>query len=400
VDPNSGIIYGVSIITAGLQARGHDLEVDGTTLSQMKSCADAMGTVAVKWNHKSGADAVSGYLKDFYVEENKLKGNWHLLKSHSNYGQAMEMAERMPNNVGLSAAFMGDDEVKRDGLDTKTFARCSELLSVDLVATPAANPDGMFEARLDGKPTASVDNRQNNQMPNAPTPTAAEPTNSEILAAITGLTSRIEAQDATIQQITDHLSAPNEPEMTIEEALTLSPEQVQSLLDQGLIDADDAAGIAALQAEYSQGDEPAVGDEPAGDPAPGESAPSATATALSALTKQVRHLSARFEREDRAVEDAQIEHQFSTIEKNMDTLALENETLRFALRTGGARAVKPAASIRMFEAAPEKKHEFESIVAEQVAAGKTKGEAVRFATKSAPGAYEAYMVARGLVKTA
>jgi len=356
--------------------------------------------VAVKWNHKSGADAVSGYLKDFYIEENKLKGNWHLLKAHGNYGQAMEMAERMPNNVGLSAAFLGDDEIKRVGLDTKTFARCSELLSVDLVATPAANPDGMFEARLDGKPTASVDNQRKHQMPTPHTP-AAEPTNSEIMAALTGLTSRFEAQDATIKQITDHLSAPEqEEEMTIEEALTLSPEQVQSLLDQGLISQDDAAGIAALQAEYSAGDQP-VGDEPTGgEPAPGESAPAATATALSALTAQVRHLSARFEREDRAAEDAQIEHQFSTIEKNMDTLALENETLRFALRTGGARAVKPAASVRMFESKTDKKHEFESIVAEQVSLGKSKGEAVRFAASTAPGVYQEYMEARGLIKTA
>jgi len=76
----------------------------------------------------------------------------------------------MPENVGFSASFMGLSELA-DGTkvfnpdaETKThytlmgkkrvavpatekiFARCQDLVSVDLVASPAANPDGMFEA--------------------------------------------------------------------------------------------------------------------------------------------------------------------------------------------------------------------------------------------------------------
>ena len=140
VDPQAGIIKGVSIITCGVTARGHDLEVDAKTLTQLKACADSMGTVPVKWNHRSGADAVCGYLDNFRIEGAKLLGDWHLLKTHPNFDQAIELAERMPNNIGLSAAFMGQDEK----LKGQSFARCQELISVDLVAQPAANPDGLF----------------------------------------------------------------------------------------------------------------------------------------------------------------------------------------------------------------------------------------------------------------
>jgi hypothetical protein len=153
VDGEHGIIYGVSLITSGLLARGHqvscpldkdkkyDLEVDATTLTQMLSCAQEMKKVPVKWNHKTGADAVSGYLKNFRVEGKKLVGDWHLLKSHERYRHALELAEKMPECLGLSTSFAGKDEI----VGERAFARCTRLVSADLVASPAANPDGFFE---------------------------------------------------------------------------------------------------------------------------------------------------------------------------------------------------------------------------------------------------------------
>jgi hypothetical protein len=401
VDPVNGVIHGVSIITAGIQARGHDLEVDATTLRQMKECADAMGTVSVKWNHKSGADAVAGYLKNFWIEGNKLKGDWHLLKSHGQFEQAIELAERMPKNVGLSAAFLGDDEIRKDGKNTKTFARCSELLSVDLVAQPAANPDGMFEAALDGKTLSSVDTKPNHQMANQDQNPGAtsESTLADVMAAINGLSQRLEAQEQATSEITSHLSQEQDQGLTVEEALQLSREEIQDLLDRGLIDENDANEIVSLQAEAAgEGDAPeGEGAEGEGSEGEGEAAP-ATATALSRLSKQVKELSARFEREDAAAESAQIEKQFSTIEQNMETLATENEALRFALKTGGARAITPAVSVRMFESKADKQHEFESLISEKVAAGKSKAEAVRLSAKEAPGLYQDYLAGRGIIR--
>jgi hypothetical protein len=173
VDSQAGIIEGVSVITGGVSAKGHNLEVDDVTLKQMHKLASKKGKVPVKWNHKSGADAVNGFFTNFRIDGNKLKADWHLLKTHSQYNQALELAERMPENVGFSASFMGLSELA-DGTkvynpDEKTrhhyllvggarlpvpatekiFARCQDLISVDLVASPAANPDGMFEAGVD-----------------------------------------------------------------------------------------------------------------------------------------------------------------------------------------------------------------------------------------------------------
>ena len=159
VDSEKGVIYGVSLITAGIAARGHsidhpadkdepealrrkiNLEIDDTTLEQMLSCAEAKKKVPVKWNHKTGADAVSGYLKNFRIEGKKLVGDWHLLKSHERYQHALELATVMPESLGLSTSFRGKDEFSGG----RAFARCTDLVSADLVASPAANPDGFFE---------------------------------------------------------------------------------------------------------------------------------------------------------------------------------------------------------------------------------------------------------------
>lgn len=142
VDRENGIIHDVSIITSGVTAKGHNLEVDDTTLRQMKQLAEKKKRVKTKWNHRSGADAVNGHLFNFRIDGGKLLADWKLLKKHDKYEQMLELAEEQPETVGLSASFMGENEEKGG----KEFARCSELLSVDLVDSAAANPTGLFEA--------------------------------------------------------------------------------------------------------------------------------------------------------------------------------------------------------------------------------------------------------------
>lgn len=184
VNSQDGIIEGVSVITGGVQAKGHNLEVDDTTLKQMHALGKKKGKVPVKWNHKSGADAVNGFFTNFRIEGRKLKADWHLLKTHSQYEQALELAERMPENVGFSASFMGlseladgtkvynpDEETKGHytlvggervlvPATEKIFARCQDLISVDLVASPAANPDGMFSAVVDTRVNGMAENQK------------------------------------------------------------------------------------------------------------------------------------------------------------------------------------------------------------------------------------------------
>lgn len=418
VDPSNGIIYGVSVITSGIKARGHDLEVDATTLSQLKECAEKLGTVPVKWNHRSGADAVAGYLENFRIEGGKLLGDWHLLKSHSQYGQAIEMAERMPRNVGLSAAFIGEDEISGG----QKRARCSELISVDLVAQPAANPNGLFEARHEGDPVelaSQVDTSQHNRMDQNTTtnPNAAaqgEPSLKDVLAALTQLSEQVSAQQETIAALQNGAGEQND-DISLEEIMSLSQEDIAALVQSGEITEEDAAGIVAYQNEIAaevealegqegegegQGELVGAGAGVEGSVAGSDSSSTGSSAELSALQNQVRELSARFEREDAATENAEIEHYFSTIEGNLTRLAeekakltelseklvAENEALRAAVKTG-TRPLAFSAEGRAINGQGGELHEFESRVKTHTDSGKSHAEAVRLAHKENPDAH-------------
>ena len=149
IDPSEGVVRGVSLITMGT-ARGHNLEVDEKTLTQLKESLTATPPpgIKAKLNHRSGVEAVFGYINNFQVTGNKLVGDLNMLKHHKDYNQTMEQIETMPGQIGLSVAFQGDKEAGSDG---KTYARCKRIVSVDLVPDPAANPDGMFESKVDNE---------------------------------------------------------------------------------------------------------------------------------------------------------------------------------------------------------------------------------------------------------
>lgn len=143
VSREEGIIRGVSVITGGIQASGHNLYVDKICVDQMCKFATSMPQVPLKINHGGGADTVAGFLTNFKVEGNQLRGDIHLLKSHEKFNHLMEMAERMPTGIGLSAAFRGEPEE----IGGKRYARVKKLVSVDWVANPAANLNGLFEEK-------------------------------------------------------------------------------------------------------------------------------------------------------------------------------------------------------------------------------------------------------------
>jgi hypothetical protein len=141
VDRTTGVITGVSVATIG-EARGHAVKLDRTTLDQLKALADKAGSVRVGIDHWSGFEGIAGSLRAFRIEGDNLRADLHLLENHPARERILEMAEKMPGNFGLSIAYVGSSEEK-DGV---AFARISELLSVDLVDAPAANPSGLFAA--------------------------------------------------------------------------------------------------------------------------------------------------------------------------------------------------------------------------------------------------------------
>jgi hypothetical protein len=52
----------------------------------------------------------------------------------------------MPDTFGLSISFTGEHEESDNDI---VFARCTEIYSADLVDAPAANPTGLFSAKVD-----------------------------------------------------------------------------------------------------------------------------------------------------------------------------------------------------------------------------------------------------------
>ena len=146
IDAEAGILFGVSVITEG-EAKGHGMLIDSTTLSQVAACITAFGDdgVKVKVNHWSGFDGIVGALRNPRIDGNQLRADLHLLSTSDARARILEMAAEMPSQFGLSIAFSGAaEEIPLTDGQTATFARCSELYSVDLVDQPAANPTGLF----------------------------------------------------------------------------------------------------------------------------------------------------------------------------------------------------------------------------------------------------------------
>ena len=146
IDAQAAVISGVSVITVG-EARGHGMLIDEQTLLEVKTAAETYsGGLKVKTDHYTGFDNIVGALKNFVIDGDQLRADLFLLKNHEATARILEMAELMPDTFGLSISFSGEHEETGEGT---VFARCSEIYSADLVDTPAANPTGLFSAKVD-----------------------------------------------------------------------------------------------------------------------------------------------------------------------------------------------------------------------------------------------------------
>jgi hypothetical protein len=146
IDAEAGVIRGVSLITKG-PALGHGVMIDDKTLEQVKTAAEQYtGGLKVKLNHSSGAGDIIGYIDTLRIDGEKLLGDLHLLQNSPHRSYILEIADRIPDTFGLSIAFSGPSEKSSDKLTT--LQRCSEIYSVDLVDSPAANPSGFFARKL------------------------------------------------------------------------------------------------------------------------------------------------------------------------------------------------------------------------------------------------------------
>jgi hypothetical protein len=148
IDAQAATISDVSVITVG-EAKGHGLMIDEQTLVEVKAAAETYaGGLKVKTDHYTGFNEIVGTLKNFRIDGDQLRADLFLLKNHDATARILEMAELMPDTFGLSISFTGEHEESDNDI---VFARCTEIYSADLVDAPAANPTGLFSAKVDSE---------------------------------------------------------------------------------------------------------------------------------------------------------------------------------------------------------------------------------------------------------
>lgn len=144
---------GISVATVG-PALGHAMLVDDVTLLQAEAAGQNGSPVKVFVDHDESIDSLIGFLANFRIEEDQLRADLDLLGSHPQASFYSEILTKAPQRVGFSMTFSGTPDENEDGT---RLARVSELVSVDLVSRPAANPDGVFRALSPAEKTVAVD---------------------------------------------------------------------------------------------------------------------------------------------------------------------------------------------------------------------------------------------------
>jgi len=400
-DKQAGKIYGVSVITEG-KAKGHDLVVDSQTLMEIKKAAESFpdGRLKTKLNHRSGVEAVFGYLENFRVDGPKLLADLRMLKSHKDFEQTYEQIEQLPNQIGLSVAFVGKEAHTPQG---EKLARCREILSADLVPEPAANPTGMFEAKTDSVvDTEKIDNMNEptNGQPTAGQPAAvegkgqpaAEPTIADVMNFLQEqVLPRIEATETFQKAIQDELEA------------AATGEEVEEVPGAG----DEANQSHVTGDKGSTAEGGTRGGGPEGSPAQrtaaaaGQPAGAVAGSELSQLRESVVTLERRINDKEAQDREVQFERAMTVIKDKTEAvieyatqLEKDKEILLEALRTG-VRPVKQSPS-EIFLGG-EEPTDFASRVTAHVKAGKTKTEAVMLARKEDPAAHTTWLANQGVV---
>jgi hypothetical protein len=407
-DKQAGKIYGVSVITEG-KAKGHELIVDSQTLMEIKNAAETQfeGKLKTKLNHRSGVEAVFGYLENFRVEGPKLLADLKMLKSHKDFEQTFEQIESLPNQIGLSVAFVGKEQHAVTG---EKLARCREILSADLVPEPAANPTGMFEVKRDHNqlplddqkthPVVDTEKINNMSESNKAADPAKEPTLADVMNFLQEtVLPRLEAAEQFQSAIQAELEAaaaedpnadPNADPNKVDPNKAADPANASAHAGAGVAGENRDGGTRAGAVSSPSNASPALATAGAG--APSE---------MQALRESVVNLERRIQAKDDEERETQLENALGVIKQKTEALTeyargleTENATLLEALRTG-AKPVKQSPS-EIFLGG-EKATDFPSRVKAYVDGGKSKTEAVMLARKDDPGSHATWLAAQGVV---
>lgn len=183
------LFKGISVITAG-PALGHGMVIDADTLEQVVQAGNDLGQVKVLSDHSSSVSNIIGYLENFTLDGGRVRADLTLFESHEGFAYFSELIGTLPGQIGFSISFSGVPRMAEDGTQ---LADVSTLYSVDLVTTPAANPTGVYSARVDTRKSLNMDTTVKESAPvieAAPEAPAAPAFNAE--QAIAALSARID----------------------------------------------------------------------------------------------------------------------------------------------------------------------------------------------------------------
>lgn len=261
---------GISVITAG-PALGHGMVIDADTLSQVVERGNEAGQVKVLSDHSSSISNIIGYLENFSLDGGRVRADLTLFQSHDGFSYFSELISTLPGQIGFSISFSG---IPREAADGTMLADVQNLFSVDLVLSPAANPTGIFHARVDSNQKAMNKNVPAQEAklealaeaaPVAPTAPveeavkAAEPTLSDInskLDAIMAMLTADAASDVVEEPMAAKVKETNlsEHEVKAEEVKAEEPAvkvEAEAKIEEVKPEAPVANEAAALKAELS-----------------------------------------------------------------------------------------------------------------------------------------------------
>ena len=198
------LFKGISVITAG-PALGHGMIIDADTLEQVVQAGNDLGQVKVLSDHSSSVSNIIGYLENFTQDGGRVRADLTLFESHEGFAYFSELIGTLPGQIGFSISFSGVPRMAEDGTQ---LADVSTLYSVDLVTTPAANPTGVYSARVDTRKSLNMDTIVKESAPvieAAPEAPAAPAFNAE--QAIAALSARNAALSARIDELEGKFAA-------------------------------------------------------------------------------------------------------------------------------------------------------------------------------------------------
>jgi hypothetical protein len=199
------LFKGISVITAG-PALGHGMVIDAETLDQVVQAGNDLGQVKVLSDHSSSVSNIIGYLENFSLDGGRVRADLTLFESHDGFAYFSELIGTLPGQIGFSISFSG---VPRVADDETRLANVSTLYSVDLVTTPAANPTGVYSARVDTQKNLNMETSVKESAPvieaapvtpAAPETKFAEPALSDLSAKLDVLSAKLDTIIA-LQQV-------------------------------------------------------------------------------------------------------------------------------------------------------------------------------------------------------